>query len=451
MLSASTGRQTMKSCGHPLSWKEYAPRSDATLYALRRGIEKYGIPRVVYSDNGREFLTHDIGGRGFRKSADTGEHEPPTILRHLGIEFRTALVKNAKAKIIERAFREVKECFSRLFDGYTGGTIAERPERLKKSWKYASNFTLMEEFTGYVDTYIEGYFNKQPHKGDGMGGKTPDQVYAQCLYEQRMATPEQLNLMMLRNSRMVKVQRNGVCLKLYDKELYFNSDELLMDHIGEKVYFRYDPDHLDEVRVYDEKDRFLCTARQKGQLSYFACFGAGGEKNTGDNRGCKGCISRIGGVDMEQLYARGKPICPKSGYDVDNAAEKIKVLEDRAGRIQMILDEIVDRVTNRLLERTEIAEWARQAVKPSYTAEEVGADGEGSAQNALLEAKEYSDSTYQQSTAYTNQKIAELIGGADDTLDTLGEIADAIRNNETVVTALHNAIGNRQGLFRMAV
>lgn len=247
-----------------------APRSDATLYALRRGIEKYGIPKVVYSDNGREFLTRDIGGRGFRKSADTGEHEPPTILRHLGIEFRTALVKNAKAKIIERSFREVKECFSRLFEGYTGGTIAERPERLKKTGKLASNFTAMEEFAGYVDTYMEGYFNRQPHKGDGMGGRTPDQVYAQCLYEQRMATPEQLNLMMLRNSRMVKVQRNGVCLKLYDQELYFNSDELLMGHIGEKVYFRYDPDHLEEVRVYDGQDRFLCTARQKGKLSYFA-------------------------------------------------------------------------------------------------------------------------------------------------------------------------------------
>ncbi len=146
---------------------------------------------------------------------------------------------------------------------------------------------------------------------------------------------------------------------------------------------------------------------------------------------------------MEQLYARGKPICPKSGYDDDNAAEKIKALEDRAGRMQMILDEIVDRVANRLLERAEIAEWARQAVKPYYTAEEVGADGKGSARNALLEAKEYSDGTYRQSVAYTDQKIAELTGGADDTLDTLGELADAIRNNETVVTALHNAIGNK--------
>lgn len=108
------------------------PCSDATLMALRKGIERYGLPKLIYSDNGREFLTHDIGGRGFRKSRETDGHEPPTILQLMGIEFRTASVGNAKAKIIEREFREVKEQFSRLFDGYTGGTTAERPERLKR-------------------------------------------------------------------------------------------------------------------------------------------------------------------------------------------------------------------------------------------------------------------------------------------------------------------------------
>jgi hypothetical protein len=55
-----------------------APSSDATLQALRRGIEAYGIPKRIYSDNGREFLTHDIGGRGFRKSAQTGTSPRPS-------------------------------------------------------------------------------------------------------------------------------------------------------------------------------------------------------------------------------------------------------------------------------------------------------------------------------------------------------------------------------------
>ncbi len=247
-----------------------APSSDATLAALRRGIEKYGIPKVIYSDNGREFLTHDIGGRGFRRSAKTDGHEPPTILQNLGIEFRTALVRNAKAKIIERAFLDVKNDFSKLFEGYTGGTILERPERLKKTGKDAENFLLRDEFVKYVDIFIQGYFNKRSHFGDGMDGKTRDDVYAECLVEKRTATTDELNLMMLRNSRPVKVSRNGLKLSINGKDLYFISAELLYHHFGEMVYYRFNPDDLKEVRVYDELDRFIGTAQQIATLSYFA-------------------------------------------------------------------------------------------------------------------------------------------------------------------------------------
>lgn len=251
--------------------------SQATLYALRRGIERYGIPRRILADNGREFLTHDIGGRGHRKSADWG-HEAPTILQNLQIEFRTAQVRNAKAKIIERAFREVKECFSRLFEGYTGGTTAERPERLKRTGKYAENFTPVEDFVRYVDRYIEGIFNFGKSKGIGMNGRTRNEVYEKYLIEKRTASPDELNLMLMRNSRPVKVQRAGVGLRMYDAMVYFNSPELLYNHIGKRVYFRFNPDDLKEVRVYDEQDRFLCTASQQGKLSYYASAGELKEK-----------------------------------------------------------------------------------------------------------------------------------------------------------------------------
>lgn len=246
-----------------------APSSDATIQALRRGITDCGGPKRIYSDNGREFLTHDIGGRGFRKSAKTDGHEPPTILQRLGIEFRTAMVKNARAKIVERAFVDIKNCFSKLFDGYTGGTIAERPERLKKTGKHAENFIIIDEFREYVDIFIRGWFNKQPHSGAGMNGKTRDEVFAACLYEQRVVTADELNLMLLRTSRMQTVNR-GVRIKMYGTEIRFYSDELIMGCDREKVYVRYNPDDLSEVRVYDENDRFICTAQQAPVSSYYA-------------------------------------------------------------------------------------------------------------------------------------------------------------------------------------
>ncbi len=106
------------------------PCSDATLYALRKGIEKYGIPKMIYTDNGREFLSRDIGGNGFRKKKIApDEFKPPTILKQLGIEFRTALPRNARAKGVERAFNTLKNTFSKLFEAYTGGNVTEKPER----------------------------------------------------------------------------------------------------------------------------------------------------------------------------------------------------------------------------------------------------------------------------------------------------------------------------------
>ena len=62
---------------------------------------------------------------------------------------------------------------------------------------------------------------------------------------------------------------------------------------------------------------------------------------------------------------------------------------------------------------------------------------------ALDSAKEYSNDIYQQAAGYTDQKIADLIDGAPETLDTLKEVADAIAENEDVVTALDAAIGTK--------
>lgn len=92
---------------------------------------------------------------------------------------------------------------------------------------------------------------------------------------------------------------------------------------------------------------------------------------------------------------------------------------------------------------TDCPEWTRQEQKPAYTASEVGADQSGSAAKTLAEAKEYSDSTYVQATGYTDLAIAELIGGAPSTRDTLKKIADAMAENEDVVQVLEAAIGNK--------
>ena len=53
------------------------------------------------------------------------------------------------------------------------------------------------------------------------------------------------------------------------------------------------------------------------------------------------------------------------------------------------------------------------------------------------------DAGYQQATGYTDQAIANLINGAPSTLDTLGEIVQAMNDNADVVQALNQAIGSK--------
>ena len=81
---------------------------------------------------------------------------------------------------------------------------------------------------------------------------------------------------------------------------------------------------------------------------------------------------------------------------------------------------------------SDVSAWAKAPTKPTYTATEVGADPTGSAAGALSSAK-----------TYTDGKISDLINGAPETLDTLKEVADAIKANETVVDALNDAIGTK--------
>lgn len=53
------------------------------------------------------------------------------------------------------------------------------------------------------------------------------------------------------------------------------------------------------------------------------------------------------------------------------------------------------------------------------------------------------DEAYYNSNLYTDEKIAALINGAPSTLDTLKEIADAMAENEDVVSALEEAVGKK--------
>lgn len=230
---------------------------------MRHGITRFGIPKAVYFDNGREFLVHDIGGKGHRRrKTDDPELEPPTILQRLGIEMHNAIPKNAKAKVIERTFSTLTMQFARIFEGYCGGTIIQRPESLKyriKNGQIPCDFEVRE----YIDTYIDGDYNMQEYGGaeTKFKGMRRINVWNKDIKAVgvRKAPEAELNLMLMRSTRVQKIKRNGVFVEISGEKVWFMDYENTYRHLGEEVYVRYDPADLRSVRVYDKTDRYLWT------------------------------------------------------------------------------------------------------------------------------------------------------------------------------------------------
>lgn len=239
--------------------------SQNSIYALRRACLEHGMPNHnVYVDNGREYLTFDFGGRGHRakKVLANGEQpfEPKTILDYMGVEMKNAIVQNSRAKLVERSFRNVKEHIMRLFPTYTGGSPEEKPEALKKALK-RGDIPTDEEFIQKVDMLIRGYLNYEPYYGSVPAdkGKRRIDVYNEHLEHVRHVREDVLNLMMLRTSKLRKVDREGVYLNIRGQKIWYNSLELHSRFQSQKVYLRYDPDDLSSVRVYREDGSFIMT------------------------------------------------------------------------------------------------------------------------------------------------------------------------------------------------
>lgn len=236
------------------------PNSQSTIFALRMGIEKYGIPRTILFDNGREFTVKDIGGKGNRtRKSDEWSEVPPTMLELLGIEVHWAKVRNAKAKHIERFFLNFKNSISKNFATYSGGNILERPESLKRRLKNGEVIAdsklreLMGIFIDYENCKTYGGAEKRRYKN-----MSKMDVWNQGIQKtkQRVTTQEILEKMLMRTSKYQKITRKGVYLTVAGEKIWYSEADSILN-IGKEVYLRYDPTDLSRVRLYDKEDRFF--------------------------------------------------------------------------------------------------------------------------------------------------------------------------------------------------
>ena len=236
------------------------PSSESTVLALRHAIMRCGIPKCFYVDNGREFLTHDIGGKGHRRrKSQENVTDPPTILEHLGVKMINAIPENGRAKPIERMFLTLKNTISRAVSTFTGGNIIERPESLR--WQLKHRYVPYDrEIKEKLDLLLDGY-NASPYGGCEPQFKGMSRAEAWCKSIRRRTfktcSESELNFLLMRSSRYQTVRENGVYVTVSGEKLYYNARDESYKYVGKKVYVRYDPADLEYVRVYDEEDRYI--------------------------------------------------------------------------------------------------------------------------------------------------------------------------------------------------
>ncbi|EJU21512.1 integrase core domain protein [Peptoanaerobacter stomatis] len=238
------------------------PSINSTIFALRHGIKRTGtVPKVIYSDNGSEFMSYDFGGRGRRSKSSKREMDySMTILGRLGIELKIAQVRNARAKPVERFFLDFKNHISKMISTYTGGNVTERPESLKKRIKNGE-IPYDSHIRGIIDEMVE-LENAALYGGSESRYRrlTKTEVYNRCVNDTVAVKigDDELNLMLMRTETVQKVKRKGVKIRIAGEDIWYSSDDMWM-MFNKEVYVRYDPTNLSTARIYDKDDRYIAT------------------------------------------------------------------------------------------------------------------------------------------------------------------------------------------------
>ena len=234
-----------------------------------------GLPRHIYIDNGRDYCSAKFAGRGHRGNPLTEEDKEALIaegkmarslMDRLDIKTHWAIVENARAKVIERAFKEVVERFSKAFPLYCGRNQDERPdvleERMKNPKKYAMN---LAEFRAIFDDWIRTVFNKTVSQGAGRTGECPDETYMRTRLPVRTADADVMRLYFMRSTNPFRIGRNGVTFR---KTEYYHPDMALLK--GKRVYIRYRDEDPEHIWLYDTDDCYLGEAERISALPAIA-------------------------------------------------------------------------------------------------------------------------------------------------------------------------------------
>ncbi len=181
------------------------------------------------------------------------------VYANLNIHSVFAKPYNARAKVIERFFKEFQEEFEKLMPSYFGTSIEDKPAWMKRDEKLhlkmhqqqtKGHIPTVEEVIKYINCYLE-FYNKQPCPNDR--SKTIQEMLDSI--EKQNINKEVLNDLMMKTECRT-INKHGIIFL----NMHYRSDAIL--GLRESVYIRYSLFDLSKIYIYSTKGEFLCVAKR---------------------------------------------------------------------------------------------------------------------------------------------------------------------------------------------
>lgn len=238
---------------------DLAESSSAVADALRWGVERYGVPAIIYVDN----------GSGYRNAFMNDE--ALGLVGRIGSTMEHSLPYNSQARgVIERLHQTLWVAGAKELPGFIGKAM-DREARLaqfklsRKAVKGGGTMPLMpwELFVAWVQQRIDWY-NARAHRS--LGNTSPDLAWS--AFEAKGWQAHNLGadvIDTLFRPRVARTVARGE-LVLFNNR-YFSRD--LTEFHGEVVHVAYDIHNPNAVWAYWPDGRLICTADVNGNRRHY--------------------------------------------------------------------------------------------------------------------------------------------------------------------------------------
>jgi len=220
------------------------PRSEAVLLLLRRAILAWGVPEVVKTDNGSDFV-----------AAATVR-----LFNELDIAPDTSRAYSPAEKgIVERAIKTFQHEVAPQLPGYIGHNVADRKaieskksfaQRLGADERELFEVTMtIEDLRAWTDDWLTYIYHESDHAG--LRGITPNEAVARSTEPPHRVDERALDVLLMPVAGQNGNRKMGPRGIQIDHRFYLTAAIL----VGTDVFCRQDPEDLGKIYVYSADGR----------------------------------------------------------------------------------------------------------------------------------------------------------------------------------------------------